>query len=53
MSENQFLLAEGEKYFFLDIPFYRTHSHASVAHKRQPILFRPYRSAACILQNIG
>jgi hypothetical protein len=27
MSENQFLLAEGEKYFFLDIPFYRTHSH--------------------------
>jgi hypothetical protein len=24
MSENQFLLAEGEKYFFLDIPFYRT-----------------------------
>jgi hypothetical protein len=24
MSEKQFLLAEGERYFFLDIPFYRT-----------------------------
>jgi hypothetical protein len=51
MSENQFLLAERERYFFLDIPFYRTSPY--------PRRRRDIYSARCatltiqLVQNIG